>query len=102
MATAISSPDELAGLIQPDKLAAAGFVPPPKRVSVIAGTDHEGNDAYHVFLVFPDETAPDQLAWRNVKPLVQWVRDRIRKANGEQQWPYVRVKREADLLTELS
>jgi hypothetical protein len=101
MPAVISNASELADLIQPDELAAAGFTG-PSRVSVLAGTDHVGEDAYHVYLIFPDETAPDQLAWSKVKPMVQWVRDRIWKANGEQRWPYVRVKREADLLAELS
>jgi hypothetical protein len=96
MATAILNADELAGLVQPDKIAEAGFVP-PKRVSVTAGTDHAGDDVYRVFLVFPDNSPEDQLAWDKVKAMVHWVRDRIWKANGEERWPYVRVKREADL-----
>jgi hypothetical protein len=96
MAATISNVDELADLIQPAKLAAEGFVA-PKRVLVTAGTDHTGDDAYRVYLVFPDETAADQLAWSKVKPMVEWVRDRIWKANGEQRWPYVSVTREVDL-----
>lgn len=100
MAIAISSPDELAGLVQPAQLAAAGFAS-PKRVSVTAGTDHTGDEVYRVFLIFPDGTPASHLAWSRVKPMVQWVRDRIWKANGEQRWPYVRVMREADLPHEL-
>jgi hypothetical protein len=100
MPTSISNTDELAGLIQPEKLVKAGFVA-PKRVLLTAGTDHTGDDAYRVYLVFPDETAPDQLAWSKIKPMVEWVRDRVWKANGEERWPYVRVAREADLPAEL-
>jgi hypothetical protein len=96
MATVILDAGELADLIQPDKLAEAGFVP-PKQVSVTAGTDHTGDDVYRVYLVFPNKTPADQLSWRKVKPMVQWVRDRIWKANGEQRWPYVQVARKADL-----
>ena len=100
MPSVISNTDELAGLIQPAKLAAGGFVS-PKRVLVTTGTDHTGDDVYRVYLIFPDGTAERQLAWSKVKPMVQWVQDQIWKANGEQRWPYVRVAREAELPREL-
>src|SRR6266496_2066708 len=87
----------LASLIQPDTLEAQGF-PKPGRVSLIFGTDHTGEEAYFVYLVFPDDTPEATLAWSNVKPMVRWVRDRIWKTDGERRWPYVRVKRESDLL----
>ena len=101
MATAILSAPELAGLIQPGKLAAQGFLP-PKRVSVIDGTDHSGEAAFHVSLVYPDDTPDAALAWSKVKPMVRWVRNEIRRASGDERWPYVRVTRDSDLLAELS
>src|SRR5258708_23435271 len=97
MATAILGAKELAGLIQPEKLAVQGFVP-PERVSVIDGTDHSGEAAFHVYLVYPDNTPDAALAWSHVKPMVRWVRNEIRRASGEERWPYVRVKRSSDLL----
>lgn len=92
--------NELASLVQPEKLAAQGFLP-PNRVSVIAGTDHTGEEAFHVYLVYGDDTPDVALAWSNVKPTVRWVRNEIRRASGEERWPYVRVKREANSLAGL-
>ena len=92
MTTGTIDTGTLAGLIQPEKLAGQGF-PLPSRVSVIFGTDHTGEEAYHVYLVFPDNTPDETLAWDNVKAMVRWVQSQIWKADGEQRWPYVRVKR---------
>ena len=101
MAIAILSAPELAGLIQPEKLASQGFLP-PQRVSVIDGTDHSGEAAFHVSLVYPNDTPDAALAWSNVRPMVRWVRNEIRRASGDERWPYVRVTRNSDLLAELS
>ena len=101
MATAILRADELAALIQPEKLAAQGFLP-PKQVSVLDGTDHTGDAAFYVSLVYPDDTPEADLAWSKAKPLVRWVWKEIRQASGEERWPYVRVARESDLLAGLS
>ena len=87
----------LAALVQPERLAEQGF-PVPNRVSVIFGTDHTGEEAYHVYLVFADDTPDTMLAWDKVKPMVRWVHDQIWKADGERRWPYVRVKRESEML----
>ena len=97
MTTGVADTRFLAGLIQPNTLKARGF-PKPSRVSVIFGTDHTGEEAYHVYLVFPDSTPDAMLAWSNVKAMVRWVRNRIWKEDGERRWPYVRVKRESDFL----
>jgi hypothetical protein len=87
----------LADLVQPEKLAEQGF-PVPNRVSVVFGTDHTGEEAYYVYLVFADGTPDADLSWGNVRRMVRWAQDRIWKASGEQRWPYVRVKRESELL----
>ncbi len=63
---------------------------------MLSGVDHTGEEAYHIYLVYPDETPTEQLAWAKIKDEVRWVRNQIRKANGEQRWPYVRVTRKAD------
>jgi hypothetical protein len=97
MAAANVDTKSLADLVQPEKLAEQGF-PVPNRVSVVFGTDHTGEEAYHVYLVFADDTPDACLAWANAKRMVRWVQDRIWKASGEQRWPYVRVKRESELL----
>lgn len=88
----------LAEMIQPPKLKEQGF-PAPDRVSVIFGTDHTGEDAFHVFLVFSDDTPDEVLTWQNIKPMVRWVQDRIWKADSEQHWPYVRVTRHSQLVS---
>jgi hypothetical protein len=87
---------ELASLVQPERIAAQGFLA-PKRVSVVDGTDHSGDEAYYVSLVYASNTPDAALDWFSVKPTVRWVRDEIRRASGEARWPYVRVKREAHL-----
>ncbi|HZM05632.1 MAG TPA: hypothetical protein VFC44_21730 [Candidatus Saccharimonadales bacterium] len=85
----------LASLVQPSKLAKKDFSV-PNRVCVTSGTDHTGEDAYYVYLVFPDNTPDESLSWDKIKQMVRWVRGQIWKANGEERWPYVRVKRESE------
>ncbi|MBI4027036.1 MAG: hypothetical protein HY360_18775 [Verrucomicrobia bacterium] len=99
--TTVVIPDTkgLAELVQPSQLAEQGFTA-PRRVSVIFGVDHTGEEAYHVYLVFPDQTPDSALAWNNVKDMVRWVQERIWKADGEQRWPYVRIKRESEIAGE--
>jgi hypothetical protein len=96
MVPSIHAAETLTNLIQPEKLAAHGFLR-PQSISLAEGTDHSGEAAYYVFLVYPDSTPDDQLAWSKVKPMVQWVRNAIRAATAEERWPYVRVVREADV-----
>ena len=92
MPTAITDTAELEKLIQPEKLAEQGL-PKPKRVAIAAARDHTGDDAYYVYLIFPNSTPDSAFAWRRIKPLVNWVHDTIWKANGERHWPYITVKR---------
>jgi hypothetical protein len=99
MAFATSDTRALAELIQPPKLVAQGF-PEPKWVSVHIGTDHAGEEAYRVYLVFPDQTPSEVFSWSNVGPMLDWVQNQIWRAGGEQRFPYVRVARESELLRE--
>lgn len=82
--------------IQPDRLAEQGL-PKPRRVAVVAAPDHTGDDAYFIYLVFPNRTPDKELSWNRIKPLVDWVRQTIWKADGERHFPYVRVKREREM-----
>ena len=97
MATTILDANDLALLVQPDKIEAQGFLR-PERVSVIAGTDHTGDDAYYVQLVYRDNTPSKALAWSKVKSMVRWVRNEIRTAINEERWAYVRVTRSSDVI----
>jgi len=99
MPTAIVDTNELAALVQPDKLAQEGF-PRPSRVSVVLSTDHTGEEAYYVYLIFPNETPDASLKWGKIKDMMRWVHDQVWRASGEERWPYVHVKREADLFSE--
>lgn len=99
MTTAIIDTKALEALIQPKQLAKRGFLA-PLRVIVDFGTDHAGEEACYVYLVFPDDTNDAALAWDRVKQMVRWVQNRIWTAVGEQRWPYVRVKRESELIAE--
>jgi hypothetical protein len=101
MTVAILSAAQLAELIRPEKLVAQGFLR-PQRALVVDSTDHFGEAAYHVYLVYPDDTPDSALAWSKVKPMVRWVRREIRRASGEERWPYVRVLRNSDLPAEIS
>jgi hypothetical protein len=87
----------LASLIQPEKLRAEGFKPIPNRVSIILGRDHTGEEAYHVYLVFPNKTSDSELAWRKISPMVRWVQEQISIEDGYRRFPYVNVKRESEL-----
>ena len=101
MPSTLLSTSELAELIQPDALEKAGF-PRPKRVSIVAGTDHTGEEALYATIVYPDDTPLDRLTWARVKPMVQWIRDQVRAADDEQRWAFVNVTREADLVGNLA
>jgi hypothetical protein len=92
--------NEIRSCSQPAKLAKQGF-PRPKRVLLIEGTDSEGEPAFHVYLIFPDETPDDALAWERIEPMVSWVRNYVWQATGEQRWPYVNVKCEQQVLAKL-
>lgn len=93
--------DTLRGQIQPDALAEQGF-PRPKRVSLLETRDSEGEEAFRIYIVFSDDTPDQTLALKNIEPMISWVRDLVWQGTGQQRWPYVRVKREKDILAELS
>ena len=82
--------------ISPDQLANQGF-PRPKRVLLTKGHDSDGDEAFYVFLVFPNKTPEKALAWKRIEPMVSWVRDFIWTETGARLWPYVKVKRQKDL-----
>lgn len=82
--------------IKPDELARQGF-PRPKIVRFTKGIDSSGDEAFYVFLVFPDKTPEKALAWKKIEPMVSWVRDLIWTETGERLWPYVKVKRQKEL-----
>jgi hypothetical protein len=87
--------------INPDQLATHGF-PRPKKVLLTKGIDGGGDEAFYVFLVFPDKTPEKALAWKRIEPMVSWVRDLIWTETGERLWPYVKVKRQKELAGGLS
>lgn len=99
-ATDNSSLKQVREEIQPTKLAERGF-PQPDRVALIEGTDSEGEEAFHIYLVFSDETPDEKLQWAKIEPMVSWVRSHVWQATGERRWPYVRVKRQKDVAAEL-
>ncbi len=101
MGSALVDIEALASLVHPDKLAKQGFLR-PERVLVIPGTDHAGEEAFHVYAVYSDDTPDSVLAWGKVKPMVRWVRNEIRRASGDDRFPYVRVVRGSDLPPGLS
>jgi hypothetical protein len=101
MATADrQSLDDIRGQLQPGELAKRGF-PVPKRISLMEGTDSEGEEAFHIYLVFPDNTPDEELAWNKIEPMVSWVRNLVWEGTGETRWPYIRVKREREIVAAL-
>ena len=74
--------DNLRERIKPDELARHGF-PRPKNVLLTKGTDSGGDEAFYVFLVFPNKTPEKALAWKKIEPMVSWVRDLIWSETGE-------------------
>lgn len=88
--------NDLRERIKPDELVKHGF-PRPKDVLLSRRTDSNGDEAVYVFLVFPNRTPENALAWKHIEPMVSWVRDLVWTRTGEQLWPYVKVKRQKDL-----
>ena len=80
--------DELRERIKPDELARQGF-PRPKDVRLSQDTDSTGEAAFYVYLVFPDKTPEEALAWDEIEPMVSWVRNLIWTETGARHWPYV-------------
>ena len=89
--------DNLRERIGPDELARQGF-PRPKEVRLSRNVDSTGDDAYYVYLVFPDRTPEGALAWEKIEPMVSWVRNLIWTETGARLWPYVKVKRRKQLV----
>ena len=88
--------DTLRARIDPEELAKHGF-PRPKEVRLSLATDSTGDEAFYVFLVFPNKTPDAALAWKKIEPMVSWVRDQLWTATGGQIWPYVKVHRQKEL-----
>jgi hypothetical protein len=88
--------DRLRERIKPEELAKQGF-PRPKDVRLSQHPDSTGEEAFYVYLVFPDKTPDENLAWRNIEPMVSWVRNLIWNETGAQLWPYVKVRRQKEL-----
>jgi hypothetical protein len=82
--------------IQPAQLAKRGF-PKPKDGWLTRVTDSSGDEAFYVYLIFPDHTPDEKLSWAKVEPMVSWVRNLIWTETGERLWPYVMVKRKKEL-----
>jgi hypothetical protein len=82
--------------IKPDELVKHGF-PRPNDVRLSQSTDSTGEEAYYVYLVFPDRTPEEALAWKKIEPMVSWVRNLIWTETGTRLWPYVKVKRYKEL-----
>ncbi|HVY72222.1 MAG TPA: hypothetical protein VHH73_19975 [Verrucomicrobiae bacterium] len=101
MAAAITDVEALEELVQPAKIAAQGFRA-PKQVRVVSSNDHSGDEAYYVYLIFPDETTDTALGWNKVKTMARWVQEEIWAANKWQRWPYIQIKRESELPDNLS
>ena len=92
--------DSLRERIAPEELARHGF-PRPKNVLLTKGTDSDGEDAFYIFLIFPDKTPEKDLLWKKIEPMVSWVRDLVWNETGAQLWPYVKVKRQKQLARRL-
>jgi len=92
-------PDWLAALmerIRPEQLVKQGF-PRPKEVRLFRDADSTGEEAFYVYLIFPDNTPEQALAWQNIEPMVSWVRDLILSETDSRLWPYVKVKRQKEM-----
>ena len=88
--------DSMRERINPDALEKQGF-PRPKDVRLSRSSDSTGEEAFYVYLVFPDRTPEEALAWEKIEPMVSWVRNLIWTETGARLWPYVKVKRQKEL-----
>ncbi len=94
------NPKNLEAEISPELLASHGF-PKPKKVAVTFAEDHTGSPSYFVYLIFPNATPDSTISWNKIQPMISWVRNVIRREDGERHWPYVQVKREKQMRGEL-
>ena len=95
MLRTMPSAEELSRLVTPDVLAAQGFKK-PKKVVVTEGTDSTGDEAYYVWIVYPDSTPDHDLALKKIMPMEDWVKDQISQAVDFGRYPYVMVKRSSN------
>ena len=94
MVRQLPSLDDLRDLVSPDQLAREGF-PKPRRVVVTEQTDSSGDEAYYVWVIYPDRTPKSKLEWESVQPMQDWIWEKIRQAVNSERWPYVQVKLES-------
>jgi hypothetical protein len=82
--------------IKPEELVKRGF-PRPDDVLVSRNKDSTGDEAFYIYLVFPDKTPDRALAWDKVEPMVSWVQNLVWTETGGLMWPYVKIKRHKEL-----
>jgi hypothetical protein len=97
MTSLVPALHELNGLVTPQKLAAQGFTLLPLRVTVLAATDHAGQDSYQVWVTFADDVPDEALSSDEIRRMMEWIRSTIWKAGHEDRWPYVRLKKASTL-----
>lgn len=86
-------------MISTAEIRAQAFdAPVPLSVSVRATTDHSGQDALEVEVVFPDNTADAIFATGKVNKLLSWIQDTLLKATDGELFPYLTVRREKEPL----
>src|SRR5437660_10828783 len=93
--------NELRERIKPEELAKHGF-PRPRDVQLFQGRDSGGEEAFYVYLVFPNKTPDKNLTWKRIEPMVSWVRDLILTRTDYRLWPYVKVGRRKELAGRLA
>jgi len=95
----VATLNELTDLIQPEKirekLPNASF-PFPKKVRLLESDSSNGDPAYYVIVVYPNNLSDEQLKWENVSPMVDWIRTQIHDKGDPDRFPYFRFRSEKE------
>ncbi len=96
MTAVVTDLNELQQMISKEKFVEKGF-PAPVRTSILVGSDHSGEEAYYIYVVYPDHTTDEDLDYKKIKPILNWIHETIWGASGAERWPYIRIRRESEM-----
>jgi hypothetical protein len=64
----------------------------PKSIDILPSTDHSGESALDVIVVFPKGMPEENVASPQTSRMLSWIQDTILSKAGSGYWPYVSVK----------
>jgi hypothetical protein len=90
---------DLNNLVGPDQIKKHfPHLPQPKRITVLETVDHNGEEAYDVVIVYPDNSSASDKALEKgrIAPMIKWIREQILAHREGNRWPYLWFRRESE------